>query len=145
MLEDYLIVHKSILPDFFDKVLEARRMLEEGKAKSVSRAASMCGISRSTYYKYKDYILETANLQTGRKAVLGMLLTHEPGVLSSVLGRISEAGASVLTINQSLPIHGKASVTVSLDIGSLRGSIHTLLDSISVLRGVENPRLISIE
>ena len=28
MLDNYLIVSKSILPDYYDKVLEARRLLE---------------------------------------------------------------------------------------------------------------------
>lgn len=145
MLEDYLLVHKSILPDYFDKVLEAKELVDEGKVKNVNEAASRCGISRSTYYKYRDYILRTSNLQTGRKAVLGMLLTHEAGVLSSVLKTISNTGASVLTITQSLPIHGRASVTISLDVGTLSGSINSLIQRISGQKGVENPRLIAVE
>lgn len=145
MLEDYLLVHKSILPPFFESVLEARKLLDEGKVKNVSQAAKQCGISRSTYYKYRDCILQASNIKTGRKAVLGMLLTHEAGVLSSVLQTISGTNASVLTITQSLPIHAKASVTISLDIGTLNGSIHTLIDKIAILKGVENPRLIAIE
>ena len=145
MLEDYLLVHKSILPDYFDKVLEAKALVEEGKVKNVNEAASKCGISRSTYYKYKDYILKTSNLQTGRTAVLGMLLTHEAGILSSVLQTISNTGASVLTITQSLPIHGKASVIISLDVGTLSGTINSLVQHISAQKGVENPRLIAVE
>ena len=145
MLEDYLLVHKSILPDYFDKVLEAKELVDEGKVKNVNEAASRCGISRSTYYKYRDYILRTSNLQTGRKAVLGMLLTHEAGVLSSVLQTISNTGASVLTITQSLPIHGRASVTISLDVGTLSGTINSLIQRISGQKGVENPRLIAVE
>jgi chorismate mutase len=74
-----------------------------------------------------------------------MLLTHEAGVLSSVLQTISNTGASVLTITQSLPIHGKASVTISLDVGTLSGSINSLIQRISMQKGVENPRLIAVE
>ena len=55
MLDNYLIIHKSILPEYYEKVLEARHLLEEGKAKDVSQAVKEVGISRSTYYKYKDY------------------------------------------------------------------------------------------
>ena len=58
MLEHYLIVHKSVLPDYFEKVVEARRLIESGKAPDVSSAVKMAGISRRTFYKYKDYILE---------------------------------------------------------------------------------------
>ena len=29
MLDNYLIIHKSILPEYYEKVLEARRLLEQ--------------------------------------------------------------------------------------------------------------------
>ena len=74
MLSNYLIIHKSILPDYYEKVLQAKRILEEGKVREVSQAVKMAGISRSTYYKYKDYILEPTDMSGGRKAVLSMLL-----------------------------------------------------------------------
>ena len=74
MLKDYLIVHKNILPEYYEKVLEARRLLESGKARDVSQAVKEVGISRSTYYKYKEYILEPSEMAGGRKAVLSMLL-----------------------------------------------------------------------
>ena len=57
MLDNYLIIHKSILPEYYEKVLEARRLLEDGKVHEVSQAVKQVGISRSTYYKYKDFIL----------------------------------------------------------------------------------------
>ena len=118
LLENYLIVHKSVLPDYFEKVVHARRLIESGSAADVSSAAKMAGISRSTYYKYKDYVLEPSAMSEGRKAVLSVMLAHETGVLSALLTRISEAGCSVLTITQSLPIHNRAEVTLSMDISS---------------------------
>ena len=145
MLENYLIVHKSILPDYFQTVLEAKHLLEEGKAKNVMQATKMVGISRSTFYKYKDYILEPIRISDGRKAVISMLLSHETGVLSHVLARISEACASILTITQSLPVHGKASVTITLDISAMPDSITVLLKSIDECPGAENTKLIAID
>ena len=145
MLENYLIVHKSILPDYFETVLQAKHLLEEGKAKNVMQATKMVGISRSTYYKYKDYILEPISISDGRKAVVSMLLSHETGILSHVLAKISEAGASVLTITQSLPVHGKASVTITLDISAVPDGISALLKSIDECPGVENTKLIAID
>ena len=138
MLENYLIVHKSVLPDYFDTVLAVRRRLESGQLRDV-------GISRSTYYKYKDCIFEPSETEGGRRAVLSMLLEHEPGVLSALLQRISAAGASVLTIDQSLPIHAKASLTVALDLGGMNISLQQLLDGIGAVPGVDNIRLIAIE
>ena len=145
MLDNYLIIHKSILPDYYDKVLEVRRLLESGRVREVSQAVKEVGISRSTYYKYKDFILEPSEMATGRKAVLSMLLSHEPGVLSSVLAHVSEQGGSVLTITQSLPIHGKASVTVTLDISAMPGALTQLMEALTKTPGVENPRLVAVE
>ena len=145
MLKDYLIVHKNILPVYYGKVLEARQLLESGKARDVSQAVKEVGISRSTYYKYKEYIMEPSQMAGGRKAVLSMMLTHEPGVLSALLSCISQAGASVLTITQSLPIHEKASVTLSLDTSSMSGTLSDLLDAMAKTSGVEKPRLVAVE
>ena len=145
MLENYLIIHKSILPEYYEKVLQVRRLMESGRRREISQAVKQVGISRSTYYKYKDFIFEPSDMAEGRKAVLSVMLDHEPGVLSALLARVSEAEGSVLTITQSLPIHSKASVTISLDISSMPGSLSDLLAAIENTPGVENPRLLAVE
>lgn len=145
MLDDYLIVHKSILPDYFDAVLKTRHLLESGKVTNISAAVKLAGISRSTYYKYKDWILEPSSFSSGRKAVFSMILLHEPGVLNKVLTDIAEGGASILAITQSLPINNKASVTLSLDIGDMLENPEALIKKISMRQGVENARIIAIE
>ena len=145
MLNDYLIVHKSILPDFFDSVLKAKALLEDGKVSNVTEAVKIVGISRSTYYKYKDYIVEMSDFSDGRKAVLSMMLSHEPGILSKVLMTLSELGGSILSINQSLPIHDKASVTISLDISDFKEDLDGLLKILNKCNGVENPRILAVE
>ena len=144
-MDNYLLIHKSILPANYEKVLEARRLLESGQEKEVSQATRAVGISRSTYYKYKDYILEPSEGKIGRKAAFSLMLAHEAGVLSSVLTRISEKGGSVLTITQSLPIHGQASVTLSLDVGELKIATAELLEELRGLDGVEQARLVAVE
>ena len=89
--------------------------------------------------------MEPSEMAGGRKAVLSMLIAHEPGVLSALLSCISQAGASVLTITQSLPIHDKASVTITLDTSSMPGAVSDLLDAMSKTRGVDKPRLVAVE
>lgn len=145
MLENYLIVHRSILPDKYEKVLEARRLLESGREKEVSQAVKRVGISRSTYYKYRDYIFEPSERSGSRTAVLEMMLNHTAGQLSAVLSVLSEAGANVLTITQSLPIHGKASVTLSVDISGMSGTMASLMDAVALLPGVSGSRLVDLE
>lgn len=145
MLSQYLIVHKSILPDYYEKVIEARKLMESGKVKEVSQAVKQVGISRSTYYKYKDYLFEPADIAGERKAVLSMMLDHTPGVLSALLRCISDAGASVLTITQSLPIHDMASVTLSLDLSGMTVQIAELIETIAATPGVDKVRLLAVE
>ena len=145
MLSNYLIVHKSILPEYYEKVLECRRLMESGRVREVSQAVKQVGISRSTYYKYKDFIFEPSNLSGSRTAVFSMMLDHTPGVLSALLSSISQAGASVLTISQSPPIHDKASVTVSIDVSGVSISVDELTARIAALPGLDNLRLLAIE
>lgn len=145
MSDSYLIIHKSALPDYYEKVLEARRLLESGKVREVSEAVRRVGISRSTYYKYKDFVFETSEVSGGRKAVLELMLDHRPGVLSAVLSRIFGAGANILTITQSLPVLGKASVTITLDVGGMSLGISALVSAIEALPGAESVRLLAVE
>ena len=145
MSGEYLIVHKSVLPDYYEKVLEARRLLESGKVREVSEAARLAGISRSTYYKYKDYVFEPAEISGGRKAVLELMLDHQPGVLSAVLSRLFGAGANILTITQSLPVLGKASVTLTIDISGMSRGVGALVSALESVGGVESVRLLAIE
>ncbi len=145
MLSNYLIVHKSILPEYYEKVLECRRLMESGKVREVSQAVKQVGISRSTYYKYKDFIFEPSDLTGSRTAVFAMMLDHTPGVLSALLKTISDLNASVLTISQSPPIHDKASVTVSLDVTELNVTVDALTRRLEALPGLDNLRLLAIE
>ena len=145
MLDQYLIIHKSILPEYYEKVIEARHLLEDGKIRDVSQAVRQVGISRSTYYKYKDFILEPTELSGGRRAVLSMILNHEQGILSALLQRISEARANVLTITQSLPIRDKAGVTISLDVSEVEGSMEDFVAKLDSVPGVEQVRVLALE
>ena len=145
MLDQYLIIHKSILPEYYEKVIEARRLIETGKIKDVSQAVKQVGISRSTYYKYKDFILEPTEISGGRKAVLSMMLNHEQGILSALLQRISESRANVLTITQSLPIRDRASVTISLDVSEVDCSMEDFVAKLSEVPGVEQVRVLAVE
>lgn len=145
MKSDYLIVHKRILPAYFDKVLAARRLIESGAVRDVSAAVREVGISRSTYYKYKDYIYSPDSGEMGRRAVISMLLSHEIGVLSTALNRLSATGANVLTISQSLPIRSVASVIMTLDIAEMSVNLDAVSQLLEEIPGVENVQLVSVE
>ena len=145
MLNEYLIVEKSALPDYFLKVVEARHLLESGACAQVIDAVHAAGISRSTYYKYKDKVLEPSQLTVGRKASLMLTLNHQAGMLSRVLAAVSAYRANILTITQSLPIRGKASIMLSVDLSQLTEPMDALIESLDAIEGVENVRLLALE
>ncbi|KRK87661.1 ACT domain-containing protein [Lentilactobacillus sunkii] len=144
-MEKYYIVDSSILPESFDKVIQARQLLESGKVKQVSEAVKVVGISRGTFYKYKDLVFLPEEGMMDRKAVISLMLENQRGILSKVLTTISETNASVLTINQNIPIHNIASIVISLDLSNLTGTIDNLLEKIRQVEGASNVQLVSIE
>lgn len=144
-MEKYYIVDSSILPDVVGKVIEARALIDNGEVHQVSEAVKRVGISRGTYYKYKDVVFRPSQDMSSRKAVVSLMLHHERGVLSEVLARISHAEGSILTINQNIPIHNWASVTVSLDISNMVETLDELIADLRALRGVSDVKLVSVE
>ena len=141
----YLLVDKQILPSYYEKVIEARSLLTSGKVKDVSEAVKSVGISRSTYYKYKDYLFSTNSDIDGRKAIISFTLSHKPGILSEVLGVLSENGANILTITQNLPVNSKAHVVMTFDVSELKQEISPLLKEINSISGVSGTKLIAVE
>ena len=145
MNDQYLIVSRKILPDFYQNVVDARNMIQNGSAKSVSEAVKAVGISRSTYYKFKDYIFSPSENSMGKKAVISMLLDHEKGVLSEVLNLLATVKANILTINQSIPVSNKASVTIALDMSDATATMDLAIHQLSQLAGVNIVRLVALE
>lgn len=146
MRNKYLLVDKAILPDYYEKVIEARALLSSGKVKDVSDAVKVVGISRSTYYKYKDYVFAINSDAECRKAVLSFTLSHKAGLLGEVLGKLSEIGANILTITQNMPINSRAHVVVSLDISCIDvAHPEELISILNGIDGVTGTKLISIE
>lgn len=146
MLKNYLIVSKEVLPEVFEKVIEVKKMMESGLYTQVSDAVKQVGLSRSTYYKYKDHVFEPSmSTMLERKALISFTLSHEKGILSEVLNTISNVGCNILTINQNIPIQRKASVIISIDVQDMRGEIQSLIDHLQAIEGVSKVVLISIE
>ena len=146
MRSKYLLVDKTILPDYYEKVIEARSLLSSGKISDVSEAVKVVGISRSTYYKYKDYVFPLSEDTGCRKAVISFTLSHKAGILGEVLGKLSELGANILTITQNMPINSRAHVVVSLDISCIEvAHPEELISILNGVDGVTGTKLISIE
>ena len=141
---EYLIVKKTALPDYFSKVIEARELINTGAVKEISEAVRIVGISRSTYYKYKDQVFLPSEGDMVKKAVFSMILNHEKGILGHVLSILSTYGANILTITQNPPIGGRASVVISMDISSLTADVSDVIARLAEIDGVSAPYLIDI-
>ncbi len=143
--ENLYVLREHAVPEVLIKVAEANRLLESGKAESVQEATEAVGISRSSYYKYKDDISLFHENSRGRTANMVMQLDDERGMLSSVLRTISDSNVNILTIQQSVPVHGIASLILSLDVTQDSVSPDELASRIEQLDGVHYVKVLAKE
>jgi len=135
--------HKSILPDYYERVITTRELIEHKKM-SVSEACKLNDISRSTYYKYKDHLFLPSK-ELGKKVLLAFVLQDQKGVLSNVLNFVAEMHGNIIAINQEMPINNSAYVTLTVDIVELDVSLDVLLDNLRKMTGVNRAELIAVE
>lgn len=132
----YYLVDGDALPEVFIRVTEAKELLDTGAVQTVAEAADRVGISRSAFYKYKNAVTPFQDLGRGRIVTFQIMLRHQMGVLSAVLGLFAGSGANILTINQGIPTNGTAPVTVTADTADLAISSEELLERIEAVEGV---------
>lgn len=144
-MKKYYIVDSAILPSVIDKVIEARNLLQSGDIKKVSDAVEQVGISRGTFYKYKDYVFEMKEEKGGRKAVISLVLHDKKGILSDVLVILSQANAKLMSVNQIEPIGRQTIAIIAFDISELTVEIEALNHLLSQIPGIASVRLVGIE
>lgn len=138
----YYLVNSSILPEVYSKVIDAKNYLAAGDAKSASQAAKMAGISRSTYYKYKDAIFEYNGEDSDETATISAKLKDNAGVLSALMNALYTAGANVLSVNQSVPVNSVADVSVTVRVTEMVVPLAQLIENIKGINGVNGVKLI---
>ena len=140
----FFLVAEDILPESIVKTVQAREMLSKGEAMTVVEAVEKVNLSRSAFYKYKDKVFPFYRWHSGMTVTLSMLLEHRSGILSMVLGSLAGAGGNVLTINQSIPMHGLASVTVSFETNEIELSLDEIMARIRELDGVREVKPVGL-
>lgn len=141
----YYLVDSSALPKVFTKVIEVKRILESGTIKNVNEAVKKVGISRSAYYKYKDFVFPFYETSRGKVITISFTLEDSPGILSSILNKIADSRASVVTINQNIPINGFAYVSITIETGGMLTDIKDLLVEIKKIKGVKSQEILARE
>lgn len=132
----YYLVAADALPEIFIKVAEAKRMMQTGEAATVGEATRLVGISRSAFYKYKDTVKPFNDMKAEHILTFYALLKDESGTLSRLLNIFANLGANILTINQSIPTNGCASVTISAETSGMEASLERLVADATELENV---------
>ena len=141
----FFVLSEKAVPEVLLKVVEAKRLLDSGKVESVQDATEAVGISRSSFYKYKDDIFPYHENQKGKTITMVIQLDDEPGLLSIVLKTIADFHANILTIHQSIPVNGIASLSLSIDVFPTTGNVEDMKNSIESVQGIHYAKILARE
>ena len=141
----YFVVKQKAIPEVLLKVVEAKRLLESEKVLTIQEAVDAVGISRSSFYKYKDDIFPFHDNSQGTTITLTFQMDDEPGILSDVLKIIAEYRANILTIHQSIPINGIASLTLGIQGLQTTGDISRMIEQLEGQTSVHHVKILAKE
>ena len=130
------LVQEDILPEAIKKTIKVKEILKLGEAKTINEAVERMDLSRSAYYKYKDYVFPFYEIAQGKIVSITVSMSNDPGMLSSILRAIAESNGSILTINQDIPLQGIANVTIAFETKDLSTTLEECLDNIRSIRGI---------
>lgn len=141
----YLLVDSSVLPEVFSKVMTAKKLLAADHMKTVNDAVREAGLSRSAFYKYRDFVFPFYETSRGKVITLFFVLEDFSGILSRIINKIASVKANILTINQNIPINGLADVTISIETAGMTGDIGGLMEEIGMIDGIRRQEILARE
>ena len=141
----YFVVRERAVPEVLLKVVQAKKLLDSEKVSTVQEAAEQTGISRSSFYKYKDDIFPFYEGRKGKTVNLVIQMDDEQGILSVVLKSVADAKANILTIHQSVPVNGIASLTLSVDVFPESDDVDDMAKQIESLKGIHYVKILARE
>ena len=142
---DYYVVKKKALPEVLLKVAEAKWLLDSERVSTIQEAADKVGISRSSFYKYKDDIFPFHDNARGKTITFVLQMDDRPGLLSMVLKTIADYNGNILTIHQTILINSVASLTLSVDVLPTTGDTSAMLAEIGKLEGIHYLKILARE
>lgn len=144
MKSSYILVNAEIAPEVFVKVVDAKNRLSAGKCKTTNEALSQAKLSRSAFYKYKNHVFAYDEIKNETMATLSFTLDDVAGVLSDILIVLASCGASIMTINQTVPINGIANVTITLRMKQMEKDLRVLVQDFLKLDGVNKADILAM-
>ncbi|MDW2799599.1 ACT domain-containing protein [Clostridium boliviensis] len=141
----YFVVKQKAVPEVLLKVVEAKKLLESERVITVQEATDRVGISRSSFYKYKDDIFPFYDNAKGKTITLVMQVDDEPGLLSDLLHVVAVYRANILTIHQSIPVNGVATLTISVEVLETTGNVSKMVEDMEEKDGVHYVKILARE
>lgn len=141
----YFVLKQKAVPEVLLKVVQAKRLIESERAMTVQEATDRVGISRSSFYKYKDDIFPFYDNAKGRTITLVLQMDDERGLLSDILHIVAVYKANILTIHQSIPVNNVASLTLSVEVRPDTGNISRMVEEMEEKRGIHYVKIIARE
>ena len=141
----YFVVRERAVPEVLLKVVQAKKLLDSEKVSTVQEAAEQTGISRSSFYKYKDDIFPFHEETRGKTITFIIQMDDEPGILSVVLQTIAHFHGNILTIHQSIPINGVATLTLSVEVLQTTKNLSEMVEEIEQHSGVHYLKIVGRE
>jgi len=135
--KQFYLVREDVLPEAMKKTLDAKLLIERGKAESVADAVQAVDLSRSAFYKYRDTVFPFQTVVKQRIISLFFHIEDRSGTLSHLLSTVASSGCNVLTIHQTIPLQGRANVTLSLDTASMSVELNEMLRRLKSLEFVD--------
>ena len=112
---------------------------------TVQEATEAVGISRSSFYKYKDDIFPFYDNAKGKTVTFVTQMDDEPGLLSDLLHIVAVYKANILTIHQSIPVNGVATLTLSVEVLSDTGDVSNMVEEIEMMKGIHYVKIVARE
>ncbi|PWU68351.1 MULTISPECIES: ACT domain-containing protein [Gracilibacillus] len=141
--EKFYLVREDFLPEGMKKTLEAKKLLEVKKVDSIHEATKSVGLSRSVFYKYRDAVFPFQHMVKEQMITLFFHLEDQTGALSHLLSIVAGAGCNILTIHQTIPIQGKANVTLSLNTNGMIRELDELIHDLKQQEFVNQVEILS--
>ena len=141
----YFVVKQKAVPEGLLKVVEAKRLLESERAITIQEATDKVGISRSSFYKYKDDIFPFYDNTKGKTITLVVQMDDEQGLLSDLLHVVAVYKANILTIHQSIPVNGVATLTLSVEVRSNTGNVSKMVEDMEEMKGIHYVKILARE
>ena len=139
----YYLLKQKAVPEVLLKVAEAKKLIASEKAMTIQEATDQLGISRSSFYKYKDDIFPFYDNAKGKTITMVLQMDDEQGLLSDLLHIVAIYKANILTIHQSIPVNNVATLTLSVEVRSDTGNISHMVEEMEENSGVHNVKIIA--